>query len=65
MAGGNKLEIFFPSLYKFKMRFLSLSFFFKYFILFVAMVNGIDFLISLSGFTLLVYRNAVISVLTL
>ena len=29
-----------------------------YFILFVAMVNGIDFLISLSDFSLLVYRNA-------
>ena len=30
----------------------------KYFILFVAMVNGIVFLISLSVFSLLVYRNA-------
>ena len=30
----------------------------KYFILFVAMVNGITFLISLSVFSLLVYRNA-------
>ena len=30
----------------------------KYFILFVAMVNGIDSLISLSDFSLLVYRNA-------
>ena len=30
----------------------------KYFILFVAMVNGIVSLISLSGFSLLVYRNA-------
>jgi len=29
-----------------------------YLILFVAMVNGIDFLISLSDFSLLVYRNA-------
>ena len=28
------------------------------FILFVAMVNGIDSLISLSDFSLLVYRNA-------
>ena len=30
----------------------------KYFILFVAMVNGIVFLISFSAFSLLVYRNA-------
>ena len=30
----------------------------KYFILFVVMVNGIDSLISLSDFSLLVYRNA-------
>ena len=30
----------------------------KYFILFVAMVNGIVFLISLSVFSLLVYKNA-------
>ena len=30
----------------------------KYFILFVAMVNGIVSLISLSVFTLLVYKNA-------
>ena len=30
----------------------------KYFILFVAMVNGIVSLISLSFFSLLVYRNA-------
>ena len=30
----------------------------KYFILFVAVVNGIDSLISLSDFSLLVYRNA-------
>ena len=30
----------------------------KYFIPFVAMVNGIVFLISLSVFSLLVYRNA-------
>ena len=30
----------------------------KYFILFVAMVNGIVSLISLSLFSLLVYRNA-------
>ena len=30
----------------------------KYFILFVAMVNGIVSLISLSIFSLLVYRNA-------
>ena len=29
-----------------------------YLILFVAMVNGIDSLISFSGFSLLVYRNA-------
>ena len=29
-----------------------------YFILFIAMVNGIVFLISLSIFSLLVYRNA-------
>ena len=34
----------------------------EYFILFVVLVNGIDSLISLSGFSLLVYRNAVISV---
>ena len=33
-------------------------FFSRYFILFVAMVNGIDLLISLSDFSLLVYRNA-------
>ena len=30
----------------------------RYLILFVAMVNGIDSLISLSAFSLLVYRNA-------
>ena len=30
----------------------------RYFILFVAMVNGIDSLISFSDFSLLVYRNA-------
>ena len=30
----------------------------RYFILFVAVVNGIDSLISLSDFSLLVYRNA-------
>ena len=30
----------------------------KYFILFIAMVNGIVSLISLSVFSLLVYRNA-------
>ena len=30
----------------------------RYLILFVVMVNGIDSLISLSGFSLLVYRNA-------
>ena len=30
----------------------------KYFILFIAMVNGINSLISLSVFSLLVYRNA-------
>jgi len=30
----------------------------RYFILFVAMVNGIDSFISLSDFSLLVYRNA-------
>ena len=30
----------------------------RYFILFVAMVNGIDSLISLSDFSLLVHRNA-------
>ena len=30
----------------------------KYFILFVAMVNGIVSLVSLSDFSLLVYRNA-------
>ena len=30
----------------------------KYFILFVAMVNGIVSLISLSAFSLLVYKNA-------
>ena len=30
----------------------------RYFILFVAMVNGTDSLISLSDFSLLVYRNA-------
>jgi len=30
----------------------------RYLVLFVAMVNGIDFLISLSDFSLLVYRNA-------
>ena len=34
----------------------------KYFILFIAMVNGIVSLISLSVFSLLVYRNARISV---
>ena len=39
--------------------FVSLSRFIpKYFILFVAMVNGIVSLISLSVFSLLVYRNA-------
>ena len=30
----------------------------RYLILFVAMVNGIDFLITLSDFSLLLYRNA-------
>ena len=30
----------------------------RYLLLFVAMVNGIDSLISLSDFSLLVYRNA-------
>ena len=30
----------------------------RYLILFVAMVNGIDSLITLSDFSLLVYRNA-------
>ena len=30
----------------------------RYLILFVAMVNGIDSLISLSDFSFLVYRNA-------
>ena len=30
----------------------------RYFILYVAMVNGVDFLVSLSDFSLLVYRNA-------
>ena len=30
----------------------------RYLIIFVAMVNGIDYLISFSGFSLLVYRNA-------
>ena len=30
----------------------------RYLVLFVAVVNGIDFLISLSDFSLLVYRNA-------
>ena len=30
----------------------------RYFILFVAMVNGVDYLISLSDFSLLLYRNA-------
>ena len=30
----------------------------RYLILFVAMVNGIDSLLSLSDFSLLVYRNA-------
>ena len=30
----------------------------RYFLLFVAMVNGVDSLISLSDFSLLVYRNA-------
>ena len=39
--------------------FVSLGKFFpRYLILFVAMVNGIDSLISLSDFSLLVYRNA-------
>jgi len=41
------------------MSFVSLdSYIPKYFILFVAMVNGIVSLISLSIFSLLVYRNA-------
>ena len=31
----------------------------RYLILFVSMVNGIDSLISLSDFSLLVYRNAI------
>ena len=34
----------------------------KYFILFIAMVNGIVSLITLSDFSLLVYRNAGVSV---
>ena len=39
--------------------FVSLSKFIpRYLILFVAMVNGIDSLIGLSDFSLLVYRNA-------
>ena len=39
--------------------FVSLSYFIpRYLILFVTMVNGIDSLISLSDFSLLVYRNA-------
>ena len=39
--------------------FVSLGkFILRYFIVFVAMVNGIDSLISLSDFSLLVYRNA-------
>ena len=39
--------------------FLSLGkFILRYLILFLAMVNGIDSLISLSDFSLLVYRNA-------
>ena len=33
----------------------------KYLILFVAMVNGTDFLIALSDFSLLVYRNTSVS----
>ena len=37
---------------------LSGKFILRYFILFVAMINGIDFLVSLSDFSLLVYRNA-------
>ena len=41
------------------MSFVSLGKFIpKYFILFVAMVNGIFSLVSLSDFSLLVYRNA-------
>ena len=41
------------------MSFVSLGRFIpKYFILFIAMVNGIVSLISLSVFSLLVYRNA-------
>ena len=41
------------------LRFVSLGKFIpRYLILFVVMVNGIDSLISLSGFSLLVYRNA-------
>ena len=31
----------------------------RYLIIFVAMVNGIDSLIALSDFSLLVYRNAI------
>ena len=34
------------------------KFILRYLILFVAMVNGIDYFISLSDFSLLVYRNA-------
>ena len=35
----------------------------KYFILFVAMVNGIDSLISLSDLSLLVYRDGIVLIL--
>ena len=41
------------------MSFVSLKFIPRYLILFVAMVNGIDSLTSLSDFSLSVYRNAI------
>ena len=53
--------IFFISVLQFSVcrAFLSLGRFIpRYFTLFVAMVNGIDYLISLSDFSLLVYGNA-------
>ena len=53
--------IFFISVLQFSIysSFVSLGRFIpRYFILFVAMVNGIDFLISVIDFSLLVYRKA-------
>ena len=52
------MSLLFNMLSRFIIAFLPGKFMPRYFILFVAMVKGIDSLISLSDFSLLVYRNA-------